>query len=406
MPSVIETVVRPDLMVLSHACFTAINRNVYVALVALGWRLELVIPQYLPGLDSRQADPKRVEDPPIHWVQVKGKTNQRFWSFEGLQTILEIRKPRAIYLEGDPASVLAIHCARWARRNDVPLVCYTIENRIAPLLRGVFRADFPAVARTLRSFLMTRLTRSAIALVFVLCDAAAESMKVLGFAGRIFKMPLGYEPAVFRPDQEAREKIRARHNLRAPVIAYIGRMVPGKGVEFLIEALGKLMDLEWHFLVDEFSSGERGDYSDRVQRQIAANPKLGARTLRFHADHYEIAAYMNAADVVVAPSCLPEQYGRVLAEAMACGKVVIASDTGAYPELVGGCGIIVPQADPQALASVLRQVLVDSSVGRELGTKAAARALKALSMEVQVNIIDQRLKEMLSHHATIRRQNM
>jgi len=122
----------PDMIVVGHAGFTAINRNIYAALVALGWRLELVIPQYLPGLDSRQADPKRVEDPPIHWVQVKGKTNQRFWSFEGLQTILEIRKPRAIYLEGDPASVLAIHLARWARRNEVPLLCYTIENRAVP----------------------------------------------------------------------------------------------------------------------------------------------------------------------------------------------------------------------------------------------------------------------------------
>jgi glycosyltransferase involved in cell wall biosynthesis len=394
MPSPIESVVRPDLMVVGHSGFTAINRNVYVALAVLGWRLELVIPQYIPSQKSRQADPKRADDPPIHWVKVKG-SNSRFWSFEGLQTVLKTRKPRAIYLEGDPASSLATTMARWARRNNVPLICYTIENMITPLFRSVFCADFRAATRTFRSLLMTGLTRSATARVFVLSDASVESMKVLGFSGRIFKMPLGYDPEIFRPNREAREKIRARHNLRAPVVAYIGRMIPGKGVEFLIEALEKLMDLEWHFLMDDFTSSVPGDYADRIQGQIAANPRLAARTQKFHADHYEVAAYMNAVDIVVAPSCLPEQYGRVLAEAMACGKIVIATNAGAYPELVRDYGIIVKQKDSEALAAALRPFLLDQSLGGILGAKASAMALRDLSIDAQVKIIDRHLNDIL-----------
>jgi glycosyltransferase involved in cell wall biosynthesis len=384
----------PDLIVVGHAGFIAINRNVYVLLGNRGWRLELIIPQSIPCLQLLLADPKRAEDPPIHWVKVKG-SNQRFWNFDGLTNILKARRPRAVFLEADPASMLAITLSRWTRRNRIPLLCYTNENTIAPLWGSLLRAQFPAAARTFRSLLMTSLTRSAVSRVFVLCNAAVESMKVLGFRNRIFKMPLGFDPAVFHPNPEARARIRTRHNLQSPVIAYVGRMIQGKGMEFLIEALGMLMDLDWHFLVDDFSSAESGDYADRIQKQIAANPRLAARTQRFHADHFEIAAYMNAADIIVAPSCLPEQYGRVLAEAMACGKVVVASDAGAYPELIGDCGIIVSQANSQALVAVLRRLLINPSLGRELGTRAAARALKALSLEVQVNIIDQHLKEAL-----------
>jgi glycosyltransferase involved in cell wall biosynthesis len=385
----------PDLIVVGHAGFTAINRNVYVHLGSRGWRVELVIPRSIPSHQFSVADPARAEDPPIYWAKVKGNS-QRFWNFDGLGEVLRVRRPRAVLLEGDPASVLAITLSRWARRNGIPLLCYTCENAIVPLAVTLFRARFLAAARTLRSLLMTRATRNAVSRVFVLCNASVESMKILGLGDRTFKMPLGFDPAIFHPDPEARALVRARHNLQFPVIAYIGRMVEGKGMEFLIEALGTLMNLEWHFLVDDFGSTGPGDYADQMRRRIAANPELAGRTKPFHADHQEIAAYMNAADVVVAPSCLPEQYGRVLAEAMACGKAVIASDAGAYPEVVGDCGIVVPQADAKALTAGLKRVLIDSSLRRKLGTRAAERALGALSLKVQVDIIDEHLREVLS----------
>src|SRR4051812_47190533 len=103
---------RPDLIVVGHAGFASINRNVYVELNARGLRTELVLPRHLPGLDGA-ADPERKQDPPIHWVHIKG-TNQRFWDFDLLLEILDSRRPRTLLLEGDPASRLAIKMARWA----------------------------------------------------------------------------------------------------------------------------------------------------------------------------------------------------------------------------------------------------------------------------------------------------
>jgi glycosyltransferase involved in cell wall biosynthesis len=383
-----------DLLVVGHSGFTAINRNAYVQLKARGWQVELAIPQALPDFPARRADPRRAEDPPIHWVELKG-TNQRFWCYQGLAAVLQTRRPRAILLEGDPASVLALQLSRWARPNAVPLLCYTNENNLAPFTRSLGRRDIKAAARSLRSLILGSFTRKAVAHVFVLSDAGVVSMNVLRLGDRVSKMPLGFDPTVFHPDLKARERIRATLSLGGVVIAYVGRIVPGKGIEILLDALEKVTDLNWHFLVDDLSGSSPSPYADQIQKRMAANPVLLARIRWFHADHYEIADYMNAADILVAPSCLPEQYGRVLAEAMACGKVVIASDAGAYPELVSDCGVIVPRGDAQAFANALRLVLIDSPFRRELGRKAAARAVQALSMDVQVRIIDERLKKVL-----------
>jgi glycosyltransferase involved in cell wall biosynthesis len=388
-------IVSPDLIVVGHSGFTAINRNVYNKLAKCGWHVELVIPQFIPSFKNRGADPKRPEDPTIHWVKVRG-SNQRFWFFEGMIDILKFRRPRAVLLEADPASRLAISLSIWANRENIPLLCYTNENTITPFWRSVFKADVPAAARTLRSLLMTRLTRGAVTRVFVLCDAAAASMAVLGFKDRTYKMPLGFDSEIFHPDPEARELIRARLGLRYPVIAYIGRMVPGKGVEFLIEALSGMLNLDWHLLIDDFNSSEQGDYADQIEKQLAANPAVAARTQRFHADHFEVAAYMNASDMLVAPSCLPEQYGRVLAEAMACGKVVVASDAGAYPELVGDCGVIFPKANTEALMNTLRDLLQNPSMRSHFESAAAARAIQELSMSTQIAILDRHVGNLLS----------
>jgi glycosyltransferase involved in cell wall biosynthesis len=383
----------PDILVVGHSCFTSVNRNIYIRLAERGWRVELVVPQYLPMWHQSPADPRRAQDPPIHWIKVSG-SHQRFWRFKGLRAVLERRLPRAVYLEGDPATFLAISVARWARRHQVPLLCYTNENSLLPVGETVRRIRVPTALRTLRSLFLVRFTRDVVAHTLVLSNASLQSMTVLGFGDRASKMPLGFDDAIFHPDAEARKRIRAKHKLQKPVVAYVGRFGPGKGVEFLVEALEQVLDIEWDFLLDDFR--KVGDYASRIYERIAANPRLAARTQRFHADHYEIADYMNAFDVVVAPSCLREQYGRVLAEAMACGKVVIAADSGAYPEIVGDCGIIVPKGDAKALAQALRRVLTAPSIRSELGSKAAIRAAQELSIDVQLRIIHQRLEDSLS----------
>ena len=77
---------------------------------------------------------------------------------------------------------------------------------------------------------------------------------------------------------------------------------------------------------------------------------IGDRVITFSASHEAVADYMRAADIVVLPSILKEQYGRVIPEAMACECAIIVSGIGALPELVGDAGVIVRPGDVLGLS--------------------------------------------------------
>jgi glycosyltransferase involved in cell wall biosynthesis len=119
---------------------------------------------------------------------------------------------------------------------------------------------------------------------------------------------------------------------------------------------------------------------------------LSDRVVYFDAPHDEVADYMNAADVVVMPSVtterFKEQYGRVAPEAMACGRLVITSDSGALPELVGDTGIVVPESELPRLHATLARVLDDPALVDRYSPRAAERARTQLSLPVQVRMME------------------
>jgi glycosyltransferase involved in cell wall biosynthesis len=69
-----------------------------------------------------------------------------------------------------------------------------------------------------------------------------------------------------------------------------------------------------------------------------------------------------------------EQFGRVLVEAMACGKPVVGSSCGEIPAVIGKAGRVYPEGDDRALAAVLEELCCDEGLRQRLGRTAAARA--------------------------------
>ena len=63
-----------------------------------------------------------------------------------------------------------------------------------------------------------------------------------------------------------------------------------------------------------------------------------------------------------------EQYGRIIAEAMACGVPVVGSDSGAIPEVIGDAGLVVSENDPMALADALSRLMSDQKLLERLAT--------------------------------------
>jgi glycosyltransferase involved in cell wall biosynthesis len=82
---------------------------------------------------------------------------------------------------------------------------------------------------------------------------------------------------------------------------------------------------------------------------------------------------MQAASLFVYPS-LYEGFGLPVAEAMACGVPVVASNTPALAEVVGEAGRLVPSGDAAALAGALAQVAADPALAAELGRRGRERA--------------------------------
>jgi len=379
-----------DILVVSHACHTAINRTIYSRLMLKhGWNLELLIPESLSFPDGeRIADPQTRNDPPIHRLPITS-TKPRTYSFDGMRALLKKRQPRLILVDCDPASRLSLEIGRWAAHNNAYMICQSCDNLSRRISISFKRAQLRGLISSLIIHLLTFLVKPYVAHILVISTDGEKVFRELGYSGKITRTPLGFDPILFKPNDEERNQVRKQLKLNSVVIAYFGRLTVEKGVHILLQALGKISHLQWQFMIDEFVQS-KNNYHDQVHMMIKQLGLL-SRTIFFDSNHEEIHNYMNAADIVVLPSIetpkWKEQYGRVAPESMACGKMVIASDSGTLPELIGDAGIIVPEGDIDALAKVLSDVIQNQDKWNYFGEKAIERSHRLFSLDQQVEIL-------------------
>jgi glycosyltransferase involved in cell wall biosynthesis len=377
---------RIDILAIGHAPILQVNRRMYRAFARKGWKIELAIPDRHPWtLEPARVEVRHPDDPPIHYLPVKGFYT-RTWSFVGLTRLLAARRPRFVYLENEPDSVMAWTVGRWCVRNDAQLVVNTNENDVPPVFEALRKRGLKPALRSLRTRLWARATRPYIAHVVAICEDGRAAMRAIGFGDAVTVAPLGFDAALFFPDESRRIAVRRQLGLELPVIAYFGRLARNKGVHLLVSALGRLKHLRWQFLIDGLTAA-----SDEYALQLRAcisEMGIEERTTSITATHEEIPDFMRAADIVVLPSIWREQYGRVAPEAMACGCTVIAADIGALPELVGSAGLLVPPGDVGALTSTLEELLEAPEKCQQLAKAAVARARELLSIDRQIAVLD------------------
>jgi glycosyltransferase involved in cell wall biosynthesis len=166
----------------------------------------------------------------------------------------------------------------------------------------------------------------------------------------------------------------ARARLGVPPETYLvvglGRLVPVKGFDLLVEALPRLVAGVPSARLLLVGDGPERALLDR--RAVA----LGvADRVRVTGVIPDAAAYLAAADVVAAPS-RNEGMGRTLVEAMALGVPVVGAAVGGIPAVIvdGACGRLVPPEDPAALAQALVELGRDEPLRRKLGATAIGRA--------------------------------
>ena len=97
-------------------------------------------------------------------------------------------------------------------------------------------------------------------------------------------------------------------------------------------------------------------------------------------DTSELVRLYRTATLLAVPSTY-EGFGLPAAEAMSCGSPVVSTTAGALPEVVGDAGILVPPADPAALAAAIAQLLDDPAKRAEYGTLARKRILERFNWQ-------------------------
>ena len=376
------------MLVISHACFTAINRSVYHLFVKDGWKAEIVVPKTLKfpsGL--READAPKLNDPPIHYLELVGE-NPRIYYFEGLRELLDQKKPRIIVLDCDPVSMLAWQVGSWAKNKHAWLFCISNENLPLDMRAAYDRKGIKGIpAAIIKRGMMLR-TRKLVDGIFAINRDGEQLFIKEGFSN-VMHMPLGYDPAYFYPDESIRSFIRKKCDLTKTVIAYFGRLTPEKGIHVLIRALEGMKEYDWQLVMDSFSEFASG-YHQEISRLIESSG-IRDRVVYVSPSHTEIASYMNAVDIIVVPSVTApdwkEQYGRVAAEGMACGRLVVASESGALPEVLNGHGYLFEEGNADTLRKILVSLVKGGTNAPATSNETAAYALESLSIHRQKQIM-------------------
>ena len=192
---------------------------------------------------------------------------------------------------------------------------------------------------------------------------------------RIEIVPPGVDHAFFSPGSRrgARQALGLGDE---PVLLFVGRIQPLKGVDVAVEALSRLRDPRARMLIVGGSSGIEGDDHAAEVHDLITDQGLDDRiTMVPPQPHHVLSTYYRAADVTIVPS-RSESFGLVALESAACGTPVVASDVGGLRTLVdhGRTGLRVPGRDPDDFAEAVERIIGDPIFAARLSERAAEAA--------------------------------
>jgi glycosyltransferase involved in cell wall biosynthesis len=262
----------------------------------------------------------------------------------------------------------AIYAADWAGRPCVVHCRGLADDRYRFLIRS------KAFARTVKK-------------VIAISGAVADSLREQG-------VPEDKIAVIFNPIQWAkydtargeREVVRARWHITPEdvVVSIFGRITNWKGQYEFLQAVGSIIAScpRMKVMIVGDSSDDVHGYS-KVVEEFAQRGALAGRVI-FTGYQKEVAHYYWAADIVVHNSRIPEPFGRVVTEAMACGRAVIAMKEGGPIDIIehGHDGILALPRDCDDLARSIEALYESAGERARLGANARQSVLRKFESEV------------------------
>ena len=261
------------------------------------------------------------------------------------------------------------------------ILCRTmrLSTNIPRLISSAHNTDEEGWTR----FLAYRLTDRITDISTNVSDEAVEAFiqKKAVRRGRMLTLHNGISTTDFVFSEQARSYIRSELGVTEgqQLILAVGRLNEQKDYPNLLSAIShvslKCRNVKLAIVGDGPQLNELKEYANSLGLNNKVN-FLGIRT--------DIPSLMSAADVFTLSSAW-EGFGLVVAEAMACNRVVVATDCGGVKEVVGDAGFLVPPKDSRKLAATLELALNLSDDERlKIGAKARQRVIKHYSLPAAV----------------------
>ncbi|HXG98765.1 MAG TPA: glycosyltransferase [Gemmatimonadales bacterium] len=342
-------------LVLSHTYLQPSHRGKLRALAARGLEVTVAMPQ-------RWRDPWFGQPIDVAWERQGGlevfplpaSSSNETYGRRALKALLRDRRPDLIQIEEEPHTPVAKQVLGAARRLGIPAVLFTHQN--VDLDQGWW-------AHWKQRRMLRRLTGlvagSDLAGTLVRRDAPNLPIAVMPQLGAL---------APHEPQHVPHEGL---------AIGFVGRLVPQKGLDTLLQALAVRRDMKWRLTIV-------GDGPERERLEARATELRLAARVRWTGGlpAEQVANLWPDLDVLVQPSLAlrdwREANGHILIEAMANEVAVLGTDSGVIPELIGDAGVVAPAGNVEALAAAFER-LSDNPTRRALALAARARALRLYS---------------------------
>lgn len=346
-------------VIVSHLYANPVNRTKLRELAGLGVSLAVAVPDRWASSDGLSRNTDRDDDAGVRIVPipVRGRIAEPGtlrWSAQALRRLLTDFRPDLLHIEEEPWSQPAGLGVRLARRLGVRSVLSTAESLPRSLsIRQRLRRE-----RTLRN------TAGVIATNHLALALATKRRPALP---HLTLPQLGVTPPPAVP--------RVPHPGLA--IAFLGRLVPERGLDLLFRACVGLAG-KWTLTV--VGTGPSQEELETLAQRLG----IAARVSWLGALPRPVMEELwPGLDCVVLPSRTTQRWvmgvGRAALEAMAHGVAVVGTDSGALRELVGDAGRIVPEEDVPGLAAALQELYADRAECERLGTVGRRRAMEQFS---------------------------
>ncbi|MBU2602639.1 MAG: glycosyltransferase [Actinobacteria bacterium] len=267
---------------------------------------------------------------------------------------------------------------------ELAVLLASVRRPSLPRIVCAYHSDFVAQSVTKRvlsvpySVLTKRFLDRADGVIVSSPQLAQSSSFLRRVAHKVRVIPFGIDPAPLQADEGLAERsIELRERYGTPLTLFVGRLVPYKGVDVLLEAFRHVPGT----LAVVGEGPLRGRLEERAAVMGIGERVVFAGSLSFR----DLVAHYHAADVFVLPSVTPnEAFGLVQLEAHACGVPVVSTDlpTGVpFANSHGETGLVVPPGDAVSLAAALGLLLEDEELRARLGAQARERQAKEFSLE-------------------------